>query len=91
MPLSHKLKELRAKPQHERERILVISLAICVPILLAGGVLAFIYEREHTSTVDVVDFKKLGAYFSGSVQDIRSTVSGIKAAPQTGGDPVATQ
>ena len=91
MSLSHKIKALRAKPQHVRERILLVSLAILAPVLLGLGAVAFMYERSQVHTETVIDFKELGNYFSGTVSDLKGTAAGFKSGMSSGSDPVASQ
>ena len=91
MSLSHKIKTLREKPEHVRERILIVSLAIIAPILIVCGVCAFMYERSHTISQQVIDLKDLGNYFSGTVQDIKGPADTFKSGEQTATDAVSGQ
>ncbi len=69
MVLSRKIHALRQKPQHVRERILLICLIILVPLLLVGGYFAFRYERAHAKRGSSNEmFKNLGAVFSNTAQ-----------------------
>ena len=43
---------IRSKPKHVRQRMLVVCMIVITPILLAGGVLAFIYERNRDQRGD---------------------------------------
>ncbi len=91
MSLSSKLKSLRAKPQHVRERMLIIALAVVVPVIVAGGVIAFIYEHDTTPHEQVIDLKAIGAYFSDSAQGAKGIVSGVASVSASGSDGTATQ
>ena len=80
MSIHHRIKALREKPRHVRERMLVVALAVLAPVLLACGVWAFLYERAHTAHEETVNFKTLGAYFSGTVQDAQTGTAAFTAA-----------
>ena len=91
MSLSTKIKALREKPQHVRERMLLVSLCIIAPLIIIGGVLAYIYESSHTKTEDVINFKTIGGYFSGTMQDIKGAMPGSDASDQAATGPTAAQ
>ena len=78
MSLSSKIKAI-----HVRERMLIVSLVIIAPILVAGGVLAFVYERDTAEHEQVIDLKAIGKYFSDSPTAAPSTLSAGTAASGT--------
>ena len=90
MSLRSHIKKLREKPQAVRERILIVTLAILAPLLLAGGVFAFLYERKGEIHEEVFSAKNLSEYFSGTTKEFKQIQNPFKATPVPT-DPVATQ
>jgi hypothetical protein len=60
MSIQSHIKKIREKPQHEREKMLVIAMAIAAPILLTLGITIFLYERSGHTYSEWNGLKNLG-------------------------------